>query len=47
MRACRRHCELLWETVKNIELGKQNVVAEDLQVLVYKSALPFAEVRDS
>lgn len=29
MRACRRHCELLWETVDIIGLGKQNVLAGD------------------
>lgn len=47
MRRCRRHCELLWETVEDIGLGKQNVIVEDMQVLVYKSALSFAERRES
>lgn len=46
MRTCRRHCELLWETVEDIGPGKQNVFIENLQVLVYKSALSFAERRD-
>lgn len=40
MRACRRHCELLCETVENIELGKQNVVIKDSQVPVYHCPSP-------
>lgn len=34
MLTCRRHCELLWETVENMRLGKQIVVVKGSQVLV-------------
>lgn len=46
MRTSCRHCKLLWEIVEDIGLGKRIVVVENLQVLVYKSALSFAEGRD-
>lgn len=34
MRGCRRHCELLWETVDIIGLGKQNVDVKCSQVMM-------------